>query len=100
MRTLGSADTVTVGDLAGTDIAEINVDLGAFDGSGDGAADNVVGQGHRRADDVDRRLERGSGRRRPAERVTVAGDEAAPTTRSRRRRRQRHHHQRAWPRPG
>src|SRR5581483_1743348 len=41
IRTLGSADTVTVGDLAGTGMKTVNVDLG----DPDGAADTVIAQG-------------------------------------------------------
>ena len=40
VRTLGSADTVTTGDLDG--LKTVNVDLGAFDGGDDAAADDVV----------------------------------------------------------
>ena len=45
VRTLGGSDTVTVGDLTGTDLAATNVDLSGFDGNGDGAADTVIAQG-------------------------------------------------------
>jgi hypothetical protein len=38
---LGGADTVKVGDLSGTDVTEVNVNL-AVGGAGDAAADNVV----------------------------------------------------------
>ena len=41
LRTLGSADTVNVHNLSGTGLTTANVDLSAFDGTGDGAADNV-----------------------------------------------------------
>ena len=41
VRALGGADTVTVNDLAGTDVRRVDVDLTAFDGGGDGAADTV-----------------------------------------------------------
>ncbi|MGZ4246969.1 MAG: beta strand repeat-containing protein [Solirubrobacteraceae bacterium] len=41
LRTLGSADTVNVHPLTGTDLTTANVDLSAFDGTSDGAADNV-----------------------------------------------------------
>lgn len=37
----GGADTVTVGDLSGTDVAEVNLHLAGTDGKGDGAADSV-----------------------------------------------------------
>jgi Ca2+-binding RTX toxin-like protein len=41
---LGGADNVTVGDLAGTDVSQVNIDLGAQPGTagGDGQADTVV----------------------------------------------------------
>jgi Ca2+-binding RTX toxin-like protein len=42
IRTLGSADTVTVDDLAGTDAKTVDVDLSGFDGNGDAAADQIV----------------------------------------------------------
>ena len=78
VRALGSADTITVGDLRGTDLATTNVDLAAFDGNGDGAADTVVAQGTENADDIDVGSSAGSvvvdG---PSGHVTVSGDEAA-----------------------
>jgi Ca2+-binding RTX toxin-like protein len=40
-RALGSSDIVDVGDLTGTDMKNVNVDLSGFDGNGDGAADTV-----------------------------------------------------------
>ena len=52
VRTLGGADTVTVNDLSGTDLDSANVDLSAFDGTGDGAADTVIANGTDAADDV------------------------------------------------
>jgi Ca2+-binding RTX toxin-like protein len=42
---LGGADTVVVHDLSGTDVVEINTDLAATGGVGDGAADNVIVEG-------------------------------------------------------
>jgi Ca2+-binding RTX toxin-like protein len=39
---LGGADTITVNDLSGTDVTEINLDLAAAGGAGDGAADTIV----------------------------------------------------------
>ena len=67
---------------AGTDLDTANVDLAGFDGTGDGAADNVDRQRHRRGRRRRRRLRRrGSvGRRRPRRTVAVTGAEAAPTT--------------------
>jgi hypothetical protein len=52
VRALGSADTVTVGNLAGTDLATTNVDLNAITGDGDGAGDTVVVNGSDRAERV------------------------------------------------
>ena len=42
---LGGADAVTVGDLTGTDLKELNLNLSAFDGTGDGSADIVTVNG-------------------------------------------------------
>ena len=44
---LGGADTITVNDLTGTDATQVNLDLSAMPGSGqgDGAADNVIVNG-------------------------------------------------------
>ena len=39
---LGGADTVNVGNLAGTSVGQVNVDLGASGGGGDGQMDTVV----------------------------------------------------------
>jgi Ca2+-binding RTX toxin-like protein len=44
-RALGGADAVTVHNLAATAVNGVNVDLGAFDGTGDSSADNVVVEG-------------------------------------------------------
>ncbi|WP_425613732.1 beta strand repeat-containing protein [Anatilimnocola sp. NA78] len=42
---VGGADVVNVGDLSGTDVVEVNLNLAAFGGAGDAAVDtvNVVG---------------------------------------------------------
>ena len=45
IRALGAADDVTVGDLTGTDLRNVAVNLAGFDGIGDGAVDHVVAQG-------------------------------------------------------
>src|SRR6266436_8477618 len=44
---LGNADTITVNDLTGTDAKQVNIDLSATPGSGqgDGAADKVIVNG-------------------------------------------------------
>ena len=78
IRALGSADVITVGDLAGTDLDATNVDLNAITGDGDGAADTVVAQGTESADDIDVGTTAGNvvvdG---PSRRVTVTGNEPA-----------------------
>src|SRR5262249_55539340 len=45
LRTLGGTDNVTVGDLTGTDVNTVNVDLSGFDNTPDGAADTVTVDG-------------------------------------------------------
>jgi Ca2+-binding RTX toxin-like protein len=42
---LGGADKVTVNDLSGTDVTEINLNLSAAGGLGDGASDTVIVNG-------------------------------------------------------
>ena len=42
---LGGADTITVHDLSGTDVTEIDLNLAGAGGVGDAAADNVIVQG-------------------------------------------------------
>ena len=49
---LGGADTISVADLSGTDVAQTSIDLGATGGAGDAAADNVVVNGTGAADNV------------------------------------------------
>jgi Ca2+-binding RTX toxin-like protein len=44
-RALGGADDIVVNDPSGTDLVEVNIDLAAAGGSGDGAADNVIVHG-------------------------------------------------------
>ena len=39
---LGGADTIVVNDLSGTDVSEININLAAAGGGGDGAADTII----------------------------------------------------------
>jgi Ca2+-binding RTX toxin-like protein len=54
LNTLGSADTVTVGDLTGTDPTKANIDLSGTPGCGaGGAADTVIVDGADDADNVD-----------------------------------------------
>jgi hypothetical protein len=52
VRALGGADTITVDDLAGTDLKAAGIDLGGFDGNGDAAADTVVLNGGDKAERV------------------------------------------------
>ena len=54
LNTLGSADTVTVNDLTGTDLKTASIDLSGIPGSGvgDGAADTVIENGTAGADRV------------------------------------------------
>jgi len=54
LATLGGADTVTVGDLTGTDVSTVNIDLAGVPGGrkGDGAADAVIVTGTAGADKI------------------------------------------------
>jgi len=52
IRALGGADDVTTGNLAGTDMKTVAVDLAAFDGTADLAIDRVVAEGTDGADTV------------------------------------------------
>ncbi|MGE0601176.1 MAG: calcium-binding protein [Dehalococcoidia bacterium] len=45
LKVLGGADTITVNSLNGTNLAQVNIDLAAFGGVGDAAADNVIVNG-------------------------------------------------------
>ena len=45
VRALGGADKITVDSLAGTDVTQVNIDLGGSGGGGDGAADTVTVNG-------------------------------------------------------
>ena len=47
---LGGADTITVNGTAGTDLAQVNIDLLAAGGQGDAAIDNIVINGNSTAD--------------------------------------------------
>ncbi|HYU60962.1 MAG TPA: hypothetical protein VEK39_09390 [Solirubrobacterales bacterium] len=49
---LGGADLVTVNDLRGTDVTDVNVDLAGAAGGGDGQADRVVVNGTDRNDTI------------------------------------------------
>jgi Ca2+-binding RTX toxin-like protein len=52
LNTRGGADNVTVGDLTGTDLTGVNINLAGSDGNGDGAADTVVVNGTQGNDNV------------------------------------------------
>ncbi len=45
LRTLGGTDTIWVGDMTGTALRQVAIDLGGFAGGGDGAADTVAVNG-------------------------------------------------------
>jgi len=53
LTTFGGTDSVTIGDLSGTDIDLAEIDLAATDGSGDEKTDTVVLKGTDAADRVD-----------------------------------------------
>jgi Ca2+-binding RTX toxin-like protein len=55
VNALGGADTLSVGDLSGTDVTQVNVNLaGTLDGSaGDGLADTVIANGTNGNDIID-----------------------------------------------
>jgi hypothetical protein len=59
LTALGGIDTMTVGDMRGTDFRLANVDLSAPTGGGDGALDTVTVNGTERRDDIDVRARRG-----------------------------------------
>src|SRR5438034_230771 len=42
LHALGGADRITVGDLSGTDVTQVNLDLSGSTGTPDGAADAVT----------------------------------------------------------
>jgi Ca2+-binding RTX toxin-like protein len=75
---LGGADVITVGDLSGTDVTEINLNLAATGGAGDAAADTVILQGTS-GDDVMQAVGDASGTSvfGLAARVNITGAEAA-----------------------
>jgi predicted lipoprotein with Yx(FWY)xxD motif len=53
VKALGGLDTITVNDLADTDVNRVNADLGAQGGGGDTAADRVVVNGTNGNDTID-----------------------------------------------
>ena len=52
LTALGGADTMTVGDMTGTDFRRADIDLSAPTGGGDGVADTVTVDGTPRGDDI------------------------------------------------
>ncbi|WP_053226432.1 beta strand repeat-containing protein [Solirubrobacter soli] len=52
VRSLGSADKLTVNDLRGTDVTNVDLQLGGFGGGGDATADQVIVNGSERPDNV------------------------------------------------
>jgi Ca2+-binding RTX toxin-like protein len=48
----GGADTITVNDLTGTDVTEVNLNLAANGGGGDGSADTVIVNGTNDNDNI------------------------------------------------
>ena len=60
VRALGGNDQILVDDLKGTDVDNVDVDLGAFGGGGDGAADVVEVGGSARRDQAEVRAENGA----------------------------------------
>ena len=63
---LGGADNIVVDDLSGTDVSEINFNLAAAGGAGDGAADTIVINATNGDDVISRH-------RRRQQRLTVLG---------------------------
>ena len=80
-RALGGADNVVVGDLTGTDVTPIGLDLRGPNGGGDGAADTVTVNGTQGADVVRRRRRRRRGQRLRAHRPrSTSSSRSRPTT--------------------
>jgi Ca2+-binding RTX toxin-like protein len=52
VNALGGADTITVNDLTGTALTEVNLNLGATGGGGDGQADTVIVNGTNASDNI------------------------------------------------
>ena len=80
-RALGGADNIVVGDLSGTDVTSIDIDLRGPNGGGDGAADTVTVNAHQRRRRVRRRRRRRRHQRlRPAGRRSTSSSRRRPTT--------------------
>src|SRR5690606_28947321 len=52
LSTIGGADNVTIGDLSGTDLQQIELDLRGPNGGGDGAVDRVTVNGTNNGDNI------------------------------------------------
>ena len=51
-RALGGADNIVIGDLSGTDVTQVDLDLRGPNGGGDGAADTVTANGTQGEDSI------------------------------------------------
>jgi Ca2+-binding RTX toxin-like protein len=60
IRALGGTDNITIGDLRGTDVKQVNVDLSPVTGGGDGANDVVTIEGTSGADVIHLSLQNGA----------------------------------------
>ena len=78
-RALGGADNIVVGDLSGTDVTEVSIDLRGPNGGGDGADRYRHGQRDQRCRRVrrHRRCRRSSGVRPPGRRRTCSSTRPA-----------------------
>ena len=76
-RALGGADNIVVGDLSGTDVTEVNIDLRGPAGGGDGAADTVTVNGTN-SDVADQYRDRGRRRRSHGHRSPGDGEHVLP----------------------
>jgi Ca2+-binding RTX toxin-like protein len=52
IRALGSADNIVIGDLRGTDVRQVDINLAGVDGKGDGVADTVTVGGRAENDQI------------------------------------------------
>jgi predicted ester cyclase len=81
VRTFGGSDTLTVGDLRGTDVSDVDADLSASLGGGDAATDTVIASGGDKKDRV--RVARSGAQvlvTGLASRLTIAGSEGLNDT--------------------
>ncbi len=52
VRAFGGIDSILVGELAGTEVDDVDIDLGAIGGGGDGQADTLTVNGREKRDNV------------------------------------------------